>query len=215
MAVPAKNIVKLPKGIDPIEAASILLAGTTAYHLIKRAGVKPKSTVLVTGATGGVGTVVLQLLKNFKCRIICATSHPEKKVKLQSMGIENVVSTKSLVEDVHSLFPQGIEYAIDIVGGTIWSKALEALAKKGTLVFCSTSRDEPGIVPIAKAFNRELTILGSYGGTIKDMESILTLVSQKVIVPIVDSVFPLSEAQKAHERIENQAVFGKILLQTT
>lgn len=213
VTVPQKNIAILPENVSLQDAVSTILAGTTAYHLIKRAGVIPNSTVLVTGTTGGVGTAVIQLLKHQNCHIVCATSHPEKKKKLQELGVDRIVATSTMVDEILSFYPQGVEYAIDIVGGSIWSKALETLGKNGTLVFCSTSLEEPGVVHIGKAFNKQVNILGSYGGTKKHMEEVLTLLSQKILSPVIDSIFPLQEAQKAHEKIETQNLFGKILLE--
>lgn len=212
VTVAQKNIVKLPKNVTPQNAASVILAGTTAFHLIRRAAVTSKKIVLVTGATGGVGTAVIQLLKDKKSTIISATSHPQKKEKLKELGVDHVVTTESMIDDILSLYPRGIDYVVDIVGGSIWSIAVETLAKNGTIVFCSTSLDEKGVVDIGKTFHKQLNILGCYGGTREDMKKTLSLLSQKILRPVIDTIYPLSKAEAAHEKIEEQKVFGKILL---
>lgn len=212
VTVPKKNIVKIPSGTKPKEACSVILAGATAHHLVQRADITDYSTVLVAGTTGGVGTLVIQLLKRKKCTIVCATSHTNKIPFLQKLGASHVVSTDKMVEEIKLLFPQGIKYAIDIVGGDIWSKVVETLGKNGTLAFCSTSKEEKGIVDIREAFAKELNILGSNGGTLKDFKEIMLLLQKGVLQPVIDSIYSIKDAAKAHEKMEKQRIFGKILL---
>lgn len=212
VAVPKKNVVKIPLEVKPEEACSVILAGTTAHHLVQKANIADYSTVLVTGATGGVGTLVVQLLKRKKCVIIAATSHENKKPSLIKLGVDHVVSVANLVEDIKLLFPQGIKYAIDIIGGDTWSKTVKILGKDGTMVFCSTSKEEVGKVDIREAFAREVNILGSNGGTMKDFKEMLFLLQKGILQPVIDEVLPLKDAPKAHEKLEKQEVFGKMLL---
>lgn len=209
--VPVKNVVKIPKNVPPESICSVTLAGTTAYHLIKRAQIKKKSTVLITGATGGVGTAVIQLLKHTQCKVIAVTSHPNKAKKLKELGVEKILRVSDMMS-LLSLYPSGVDYVIDIVGGSIWSNALQLLSKNGTIVFCATSRSEPGSVDIARTFSRQLNILGSYGGSIEDFKAVLKLPGQGILRPSIDSIYSLSDAKKALEKMEKQENFGKILL---
>ena len=204
-AVPEKNLVAIPAGLSLENVCALTLAGTTAVHLIDRAQVAKKSTVLVTGATGGVGTAVIQLLKDKRCEIIAATSSEQKKDKLKQLGVSRVVSMPN--------FPKGVQYVIDIVGGAVWSVAEETLVKNGTMVFCATSREELGQVNIGLAFSREVNILGSYGGTRDDLKTAIKLLKKGILKPVIDHIYPLSQVGKAHQRLEDQQVFGKILLQ--
>lgn len=210
--VPSHNLIKIPESSDLEKICAIALAGTTAYHLVKRLGVKNKSVVLVTGATGGVGTIILQLLKNTQCKIVAATSHPNKAESLKKLGATEVVSTDNLVEEVKKIFPQGVDYAADLVGGSTWSKVVEVLGKNGTLAFCATSLEEPGQVNIVSVFARQLNILGSTGGTREDTKKVIELVNKGEINPLIDSIYPLKDASLAHQKIDEQKILGKILL---
>ena len=204
-AVPKKNLVTIPKGVALKDVCALTLAGTTAVHLINRAQVADKSAVLVTGATGGVGTAVIQLLKAKKCKITAVTSHQKKAAKLERLGVSRVVSLANL--------PKGARYVIDIVGGSVWSAAVETLAKSGTMVFCATSKEELGQINIGSAFSREINVLGSYGGTRKDLTTAIRLLEQGILKPVIYNIYPLEKAGKAHQTLENQQVFGKVLLQ--
>lgn len=210
--VPVKNLLKIPSTADASKICAGILAGTTALHLIERAGIKNNSQVLITGATGGVGTLILQILKNKKCKILAATSHPKKAKLLLELGVDFVVSVKNLSAEVKQIFPQGVEYAIDLVGGDTWSKALDSLGKNGTMVFCATSKDDPGMINIGNAFAKQLNILGSYGGTFKNFKMAVKLIEKGELSPVIDSILPLKDAKKAHQKIEGQKIFGKILL---
>lgn len=143
VAVPKRNIIKIPAGLKLEEVCALTLAGTTAYHLVERGKIENKSRVLVTGATGGVGTTVLQILKSKKCQIIAVTSHQNKISHLRKLGADQVILTKNMS------LQKDLAYAIDLVGGDVWS---------------------------------------------------------------IDSVFHLTEVTKAHQKIENQNIFGKILI---
>lgn len=214
VAVPRKNLVKIPAGLKLEEVCALVLAGTTAYHLVERAKIKNKSRVLVTGATGGVGTAVIQMLKSRKCEIICSTSHKNKIPLLKRIGADRIVSVKNIVSEIKKLYPHGIEYVIDLVGGSVWSEAIELLSKNGTMVFCATSKEEKGELNIGSVFSRELNILGSSGGTVKDFHQVLSLLKKGVLKPVIDSILPLIDVAVAHQKIDKQQIFGKILLKT-
>lgn len=213
VVVPKRNLIKIPASAPLKEICAVTLAGTTAHHLTERASLKEKSIVLVTGATGGVGTALIELLKQKQCTIVAATSDEKKKEELLALGINHVVSTKTMNGDISKLFHQGINYAFDLVGGIVWSNALKTLGKNGTITFCATSLEENGEVEIGKTFAKQLNILGSYGGSKKDLEAVIKLVENGTLKPVINNILPLEEATKAHEIIESQNLFGKVLLQ--
>lgn len=207
-AIPKRNIIKIPVGLKLEEVCALILAGTTAHHLVERAKIKNGSRVLITGATGGVGTALMQILKNKQCQIIAATSHKNKIPLLKKLGANQVILTKNMVSQ------KDLQYAIDLVGGTVWSKTLETLGKNGTMVFCATSREEKGEINIGSVFARQLNILGSSGGSLKDLKQVMDLLRRGVLKPVIDSILPLEDAAKAHQKMEKQQIFGKILLKT-
>lgn len=212
VTVPIQNLVKIPTNLSPKSVCASVLSSITAYHMIKRANIKNDSTVLVTGATGGVGTSAIQLLKERKSKVICATSHSSKIKKLKELGTDYVVTTNNLLEDVKNIFPSGVNYVIDIMGGKVWSNTLETLRKNGSIVFCSTTFPEDGRVNIVNAFAKQLNIHGSCGGTIKDLKEVIQLLQKGVVKPVIDSIYPLKRTIEALSKLNQQKVFGKILI---
>lgn len=212
-AVPIKNLIKIPYSLSSQTVCASILSSVTAFHMIKRAGITDNSPVLITGASGGVGTTAIQLLRNKKCKIICTTSHQAKIKKLKELGADYVVRTDNLLEEVKKIKPSGVEYVIDIMGGKVWSDSINVLAKNGTLVYCSTTLEEWGQLDIASSFNRQLNILGSYGGTIKDLQAIILLLNNGIFKPVIDSVYPMEKTVEALNSLAKQKVFGKILIE--
>lgn len=212
VVAPMRNLVKIPKNISLENVCASTLTATTAHHLIERAKIQERSLVLVTGATGGVGTAVIQLVKNRKCTVVAATTHPGKKKRLRNLGVDHIFSVKNFISEVKKVTPLGVDYVIDLMGGYVWSQAVEVLAKNGTLVFCATTLDGAGSVSIGSAFSRQVNILGSYGGTIHDLISIVKLLETGKLKPHIDSVYPLDHASVALDAMMSQRMFGKILL---
>ncbi|MCR4263127.1 MAG: alcohol dehydrogenase catalytic domain-containing protein [Candidatus Roizmanbacteria bacterium] len=212
VSVPIKNLVKIPEQIPLKLIAAITLTGTTAHHLIQRANIADRSTVLVTGATGGVGTLVIQLLRQKQCNIVAVTSSKNKVNKLKKLGVHTVFDLKKFSDNVKTNYPAGIPLIIDMMGGSVWSALVELLAKGGTMSFCSTTLDEPGIVHVGSAFSREINVCGSYGGTMKDLGKSIKSLKKGVIKPQIDSIISLPEVPAALSKIKNREVFGKILI---
>lgn len=210
--VPVQNLIRLGKDVAQDQICALTLAGTTAVHLVERVQIRRESSVLVTGATGGVGTVVIQLLKLLKCNIVCCTSHPEKIKLLKKLGADFVVSTKDLFDQVMHVFPKGVDYAIDIMGGDIWSEAVRTLTKNATMSFCSTTMDGAGTINIGTAFSKQVTVKGSYGGARKDLIKAIDYLEKGLITPQIDSVYTLKNTAAAFKKLQNQDAFGKILI---
>lgn len=215
-AVPARNLVRLGSDASLKNACAVTLASLTAYHLIfGRARVREKSTVLITGASGGVGTAAIQLAKSLGCTIICTTGRPQKNAMLRKLGAHHVFDVEDFERKISAQFPQGVDYAIDTIGGRVWTRAITCLGKGGTLAFCATTLEDEGRVIIGRAFARQLSILGSYGGTVEEFTRTLGLLRQKKLQPVIDSVFPLAQASQALEKLTSRGAVGKILLQCT
>ncbi len=208
VAVPASNVLKIPSGVSLRDACAITLCGTTAVHLFSRIGNPRKGSVLITGASGGVGTIAVQLAKNNGCHVICTTASKKKGQLLMQLGAEMILSTSNFDTKL-----KRVDFCIDTMGGDVWTRAVNLLTKNGSMSFCGTTLDEPGYVPIGSAFARQINLYGSYGGSHADLLDALALLKKGSIKPVIDSTFSLEQVAAAQKKLEIMGAFGKILLQ--
>jgi NADPH:quinone reductase-like Zn-dependent oxidoreductase len=127
VVAPAAAVWPLPSGINFVEAASLSLTFTTAYHMIvTRAQLQPGEDVLVVGATGGVGTAAVQIAHALGARVIAATRDPNKGEKLRALGADAVVdSSRDFSQEVKRLTNgSGADLVVELVGHATWGKAL-------------------------------------------------------------------------------------------
>src|SRR4029079_17335381 len=140
LAVP-RYTVKLPDAMSFTEGAALWLNYATAWFAIERAGVREGESVLVHGASGGVGTAALDLLRGVGARAIAVVSSDEKERVARSLGAAEVVrSTGAWLDEVRALTEgRGVEVVLDPVGGDRFTDSLRALDVAGRLVvigFC-------------------------------------------------------------------------------
>lgn len=135
-AVPYKRVIPIPKAIPFPEAASVLMAyGTSHYALVDRAGLKSGETVLVMGASGGVGLAAVQLAKAMGAKVIAAASDDEKLAVCKANGADVLVNYGTDGKDMKAVLketcPEGIDVVYDPVGGPYSEIALRNMAWKG------------------------------------------------------------------------------------
>lgn len=138
----AKYLQKLPEGVDPRLALSVLgTTGQTAYWGLFDIGKpKPKDTVLVSGAAGGVGAIVCQLAKLHGCRVVGIVGSDDKcKYMVEELGVDAAINhrkVKSWKKALKEKCPKGVDVFFDNVGGQILEAAIGAINFKGRIVIC-------------------------------------------------------------------------------
>ncbi|MEW2087332.1 zinc-binding dehydrogenase [Streptomyces sp. NPDC005283] len=139
-AVPAKGLASVPEGMDAAVAVSLVTNGVTAYQMLHRlARSQPGDTVLVHGASGGVGTLVTQLAVHHGVRVI-GTASPAKHAAVRALGAEPLdYRAPALVDAVRELAPNGVQAVFDHVGGSGLDDSWAMLADDGTLVSFDSS----------------------------------------------------------------------------
>jgi len=98
------------------------------------------------------------------------------------------------------------------VGAATWDESMRSLKSNGTLVTCGATTGPNVGIDLRHLFGRQLTLLGSYMGTMGDLHEVLKHVFAGRLKPVVDRVFPLSETRAAHESLEKSQMFGKIVV---
>ncbi len=226
-AVPAKHVIPKPKTISFEDAAAFPLAYLTAWHmLIGRAKLRPAETVLILGASSGIGTAAIQIAKLFGARVIALSSSEEKLAQCKKLGADEAIDygvgksventsfpTHDFYEKVKELTGgRGVDVVFEHVGPATFDKSLKSLCKNGRLVFCGSTTGPEVKVDLRYIFSRQLNIMGSMLGTRNELLHVTELVALGKLKPAIHSVHPLKDVSKAETIMESRQVFGKLVI---
>jgi NADPH:quinone reductase-like Zn-dependent oxidoreductase len=215
-AVPAVSVIPIPDALGFNEAASVPLVFLTAWHmLVGLAGIRPGQTVLILGANSGVGTAAIQIAKFFHAQVIATAGDERKMQKARELGADHVINhyQQKISAEVRRITGKiGVDIVFEHVGAATWEESVKSLKPAGKLVTCGATSGVAAAVDLRFLYSRQLSLLGSYMGTMGDLREVLGHVFAGHLKPIVDRTFPLSEARAAHEYMEKSLMFGKIVL---
>jgi len=224
IAVPVDAAIKLPVSISfEIGAATLLTYLTTAHALIDRAKLQPGDSLLVLGASGGVGTAAVEMGKCLGARVIAAASSKEKLEYCRVHGADETIdySTEDLKERAKALSGGGVDVVYDPVGGAHTEAAVRALAWEGRLLVVGFAAGPIPKIPTNLVLLKSCQIVGVFWGAFAarwpeknraHAERVLAWIDEGKLRPHVDAVFPFSRAAEALERIERRGVKGKLVL---
>jgi len=216
IAVPGANIIPFPDSLDFNLAASVPLVFVTAWHmLVGLAGVRPGQTVLVLGASSGVGIAAIQIAKLFHCRVITTAGDEKKLEKAHALGADHGINhyKQKISEEVRKITNKaGVDIVVEHVGVATWDESIRSLKTAGTLVTCGATTGAEVKIDLRHLFARQLRLLGSYMGTMAELHEVLSHVFAGRLKPVLDRTFPLSEIRAAHEYLENGQMFGKVVV---
>jgi len=213
---PEVNCMPYPENLDWVRAAAVPLVFQTAWHmLVNRAQLQPGEDVLVLAAGSGVGSAALQVAKFFGARVIATAGTDEKLKKAKELGADELInhSVMPISKEVRRLTNnRGVDIVFEHVGAATWEHSVKSLATGGRLVTCGATTGYDVKLDMRFLFTRQLSILGSYMGTKAELRTVLKLVEQGRLKPIVDKIWPLQDAALAHEYLEKNKQFGKVIL---
>jgi NADPH:quinone reductase-like Zn-dependent oxidoreductase len=216
IAVPAASVIPIPDSLDFNQAASVPLVFVTAWHmLVTRAAVRPGQTVLVLGASSGVGIAAIQIAKLFQSRVITTAGDEAKLEKARALGADFGINhyQQKVSDEIRKITNKaGVDVVIEHVGAATWDESVKSLKSSGTLVTCGATTGPEVKIDLRHLFARQLTLLGSYMGTMADLYEVLGHVFAGRLKPVVDRVFPLKDLRAAHEYLEKSQMFGKIVI---
>ena len=213
IAVPRENVYPIPDGMSFEEAAAFPLVFETAYRmLVTRAGMREGDWVLLWGIGSGIASAANAIATALGARTIVTSSSDEKLARVEAdvkvnHGSDDVVeAVKEATEG------RGADIVVEHVGEETWQRTLQAARQGGRVVVCGATTGPNPPAALHRIWWKQLTIYGSTMGTKEDFEGVYELVASGKARPIVDDVFPLSEARAAHERMEAGEQLGKIVL---
>ncbi len=216
VCVPERFVVKVSEKYSFEEWASIPLAALAAYHmLVTRAELKAGETVLIHAGGSGVGSYALQIAKFLGATVFTTVGDIKKVKRAKKLGADEVILYKKedFTEKVKKLtHDKGVDVVFEHIGPEVWQKSLLSLTRGGRLVTCGATSGPKVEMDLRPFFSKQLSILGSYMGSLSELLKMLELVELGIVRPILDQIFPLKEAVEAQRRMESRKNFGKIVL---
>ena len=222
--VPANQLVRIPDGVTFAQAASLPVAYGTAHRMMFANGhVKAGESVLILGASGGVGTCCVLLAKMAGAEVISCASTQDKLDRLSSMGSDKVINytdtnfMKWVFEHYgkpyRRSFDGGVDVIVNFTGGDTWVPSLKALKRGGRLLTCGATAGFDPTEDIRYIWTFELQILGSNSWLVDDLTALMGYIRDGKMDPIIETVLPLEEAAEGIRMIEDREVFGKIIIE--
>ena len=221
----ARHALPIPKGLDFVAAAALPETVFTVYaNVFEHGGLRAGETLLVHGATSGIGTIAIQMAKAAGARVIATARGADKAAVAKSLGAD--VAVDSSTEDFAEVAKRdgGCDVVLDMVGGDYFSKDLDALKTGGRIVFIAAQGGGEVPLQIFRLMQKRAVVTGS---TLRprnpDEKARLAAEVERVVWPWIeagkvspklDRTFPLAEAAKAHAYLETGTHVGKIVLVT-
>ena len=227
MLCDADRLTPIPDSMDFVPASAFLLTYGTSYHALKdRAHLKPGETLLVLGASGGVGLAAVQLGKAMGARVIAAASSDAKLDVCRQNGADDVINYASddLRARVKALTAgKGVDVIYDPVGGPYSEPALRDMAWNGRFLVVGFAAGDIPKVPLNLALLKGCSIVGVFGGAFtrnepennrRNNEELIELFVQGKVKPHIHATYPLARTAEALNEVLNKRVSGKIVLVT-
>ncbi len=217
-------LVEIPENLDFVQAAAIPEVFMTAHDaLFTQAGLQMGERVLVHAAGSGVGTAAIQLARAVGATVY-GTSRTESKLeKAKALGLEVGLSTTNFAQEVLQLTNgAGVHVIIDFIGADYMAQNLDALTAWGRLVFLATMGGAQANVDLRKVMGKRIQIRGctlrtrtleeKLAVTRRFATQVVPLLADARVIPIVEEVYPLHEIAKAHDAMNDNRNFGRLIL---
>lgn len=225
VAVPGYNVMPIPKGIDFNSAAAFGMTYGTSMHALKqRANLQPGETLLVLGASGGVGLAAVEIGKAMGARVIAAASSDEKLEVAKAAGADLLInySTSSLKEKVKELTGgQGTDVIYDPVGGDLFDEAIRSIAWNGRLLVVGFASGRIPELPVNLALLKGAAVVGVFWGSfaqrqpqdnLANFQQLFAWHAEGKLKPLVSQTFPLERAAEAINALGQRKAVGKVVV---
>jgi NADPH2:quinone reductase len=221
--VDARHALPIPKGFDFIHAAGLPETVFTVFvNVFEHGGLKTGETVMIHGATSGIGVTAIQMAKAAGARVIATGRGADKKAEALKLGADIAVDANTEDFAAVAAADGGVDVILDMVAGPYFAENLDSLKTGGRLVHIAAQAGGVVELPIMKIMQKRLVITGSTlrPRDVGEKARIAAAVEATVwpwieagkIATVIDQTFPLAEAGKAHARLEAGAHVGKVVL---
>jgi putative PIG3 family NAD(P)H quinone oxidoreductase len=227
VVIPAGHAVRMPRGYSFVEAAAVPEAFVTAYDALERVALRGEEWVLVHAIGSGVGTAVLQLAQARGARCLGTSRSRDKLHRALELGLDVGVNTMTddLLTDVRRATGEGSHAAVDLVGGALFPRTLEALRPRGRLVLVGLTGGRAAQIDLGLILRHRLriegTVLRSRPPEEKDelvarfARAVLPLLEARTVRPVVDRAWPFADVESAHAFMAADGNFGKLVVEVS
>jgi putative PIG3 family NAD(P)H quinone oxidoreductase len=229
VTAPAGHCMPIPRGLSLLQAAALPETYLTVWaNLIERGQLRAGETVLIHGGSSGIGVTAIQLAKWIGATVITTVGSDEKAAACQSLGADHTINykTNDWQAEVKQLTAgKGVEIILDMVGGPYIEKNLRSLATEGRLIQIAFLEGNKTDADWRLLMVKRLTFTGS---TLRarpaEAKTRIARTLRNAIwpeleagrrLPLIHTVFPLEEVEKAHTLMKSSAHVGKIMLKVT
>jgi len=219
VAVDEKYILPKPENISYPEAAAFPLAYMTAYHMLKtKANLQANQSVLIWGASSGIGSGAIQIAKNIGAKIITTVSSDENKQYAKNLGADYIINYKdenaaAKVKEITE--GKGVDVVFEHPGKSTFLTSMRVLKTGGKIVTCGATTGPIVNLDLRHIFIKHQQIIGSTMGNKKNLVELIDLINQSRIKPIVSKTLPFTEIKNAHQILEEGKQLGKIVIDFT
>lgn len=199
--------------LDDRELAALPIAYGTALGLLDRSGVGDDSTVLVTGASGGVGLAAVQLARARGARVVavCSTAKAEA---VRAAGADDVVDRTrgEVLADAAAAAPQGYDAVVDVVAGPFLGPGLELLRRGGRWAVAGALDGSRVELDVRRLYLADRVLVGSTMHTPVIFDQLVDLARRGAVRPVVAATYPLAQLARAHADLESRRLVGKVVV---
>jgi len=225
VAVPGYNVLPIPATMDFTTAAAFSMTyGTSMHALRQRAQLQPGETLLVLGASGGVGLAAVEIGKAMGARVIAAASNAEKLAVAKAAGADELIdySQASLKDEIKRLTDgQGADVIFDPVGGELFDQAVRGLAWNGRLLVVGFASGSIPQLAANLVLLKGAAVMGVFWGSFAqrqpednaaNFQQLFAWHAEGKLKPLVSQTYPLAEAGAAIEALGQRRAVGKLVV---
>jgi NADPH2:quinone reductase len=226
VAVPGYNVMPVPASMDFASAAAFGMTYGTSMHALKqRAKLQPGETLLVLGASGGVGLAAVEIGKAMGAKVIAAASSAEKLAVAKAAGADELInySESNLKDEVKRLTGgQGADVIYDPVGGDLFDAAIRSIAWNGRLLVVGFASGRIPELPVNLTLLKGAAVVGVFWGAFAqrqpqdnaaNFQQLFAWHAEGKLKPLVSQIFPLAQAAEAINMLGQRKAVGKVVVQ--
>jgi alcohol dehydrogenase len=214
--IPAEYLVRLPDNLSFDVGAAIPINYGTAYRMLFHRGkLEAGETMLVLGASGGVGVACVQFGKMIGATVIAAAGSAEKCERLTEIGADYVINYAEQdfsAETWRLTGKKGADMVINFTGGETWIPSLRCAKRQGRILTCGATAGHGPETDLRFIWVRELNVMGSNSYSQEDIERSVALISEGHFMPVISHTLPLERTAEAETLMEERNFFGKIIV---